>query len=88
MLSAVVLLCIFSVQAQNLNGFWKGTLTMSGGCFPINNIELQIHIASDSVSGDSYHYLDIDNYVKKNFFRGIPFVGEKNYSAGRTGHDF
>jgi hypothetical protein len=66
-LSAVVLLCIFSVQAQNLNGFWKGTLTMSGGCFPINNIELQIHIASDSVSGDSYHYLDIDNYVKKNF---------------------
>ena len=55
------------LQAQNLNGFWKGTLTMSGGCFPINHIELQIHIDGKIVSGDSYHYLDIDNYVKKNF---------------------
>jgi hypothetical protein len=64
------------VQAQNLNGFWKGTLTMSGGCFPVNNIELQIHISDTSVKGDSYHYMDIDNYVKKNF-NGAYFSAEK-----------
>ncbi len=55
------------LSAQNLNGFWKGTLTMKGGCFPINNIELQIHLTNNKINGDSYHYLNIDNYVKKNF---------------------
>ena len=53
--------------AQNVEGFWKGTLSMRGGCFPINNIELQIHLSNEGAFGDSYHYLDIDNYVKKNF---------------------
>jgi len=53
--------------AQNINGFWKGTLTMSGGCFPINNIELQISNSGREITGDSYHYMDIENYVKKNF---------------------
>lgn len=54
-------------QAQDVNGFWKGTLTMTGGCFPVNNIELQIHADGRTLTGDSYHYLDIDNYVKKKF---------------------
>ncbi len=40
---------------------------MTGGCFPVNYIELQIHINGEGVTGDSYHYLDINNYVKKNF---------------------
>jgi len=30
-------------------------------------MELQIFLHSDSVSGNSYHYEDIDNYVKKKF---------------------
>lgn len=64
------------MQAQNLNGFWKGTLTMSSGCFPVNNIELQIHLDGSTVTGDSYHYLDIDNYVKKNF-SGVYFSEQK-----------
>ena len=60
-------LCLFlSAGAQNLNGFWKGTLSMRG-CFPENNIELQITMENDEATGDSYHYQDIDNYVKKNF---------------------
>ena len=65
----IFLFCIKTgcLEAQDLNGFWKGTLTMTGGCFPINNIELQIHINQDKAFGDSYHYQDIDNYVKKNF---------------------
>lgn len=63
----VLLLLSQAIGAQNINGFWKGTLTMAGGCFPINNIELQITNSGTEVTGDSYHYMDIDNYVKKNF---------------------
>ena len=40
---------------------------MNMSCFPVNNIELQITIRNDSVYGNSYHYLDVNNYVKKNF---------------------
>ncbi len=52
--------------AQNLTGFWKGLLNMRG-CFPDNNIEIQITMNGASATGDSYHYQDINNYVKKNF---------------------
>ena len=54
-----------ALQAQNLNGFWKGTLMMGGGCFGINHIELQLQVKGDSVWGDSYHYETINYYVKK-----------------------
>ena len=66
-LSSLLILFCSTLFAQNVEGFWKGTLSMRGGCFPINNIELQIHLTSEGAFGDSYHYLDIDNYVKKNF---------------------
>ena len=56
----------FGINAQDLNGFWKGTLSMQG-CFPNNNIELQIAMNDGKATGDSYHYQDIDNYVKKKF---------------------
>ena len=56
----------FQSVAQDVSGYWKGTLSMRG-CFPENNIELQINGKGEIVSGDSYHYQDIDNYVKKNF---------------------
>lgn len=58
----VISLCSY---AQDLSGFWKGTLTMPGGCFPINYIELQLTVAGTTVRGDSYHYLDADNFIKK-----------------------
>lgn len=54
------------MQAQNMSGFWKGTLSMRG-CFPENNIELQISQKGISAIGDSYHYQDVNNYVKKKF---------------------
>jgi hypothetical protein len=57
--------CII-IHAQDLNGFWKGTFNMQG-CFPNNNIELQITLKDGKASGDSYHYQDVDNYVKKQF---------------------
>ena len=69
---ALVLLLFFSLtlRAQDLNGVWKGTLTISNGCFPENHIELQVTIRDDSVFGNSYHYLNINYYVKKKF-RGV-----------------
>jgi hypothetical protein len=59
--------CFSFAQAQDISGFWKGSLTMPNGCFIENNIEIQIQASGDSLVGDSYHYLDINNYVKKNF---------------------
>lgn len=38
---------------------------MPGGCFPENHIELQLTITGSRVTGDSYHYLDHNNYIKK-----------------------
>ena len=67
-LALTLLLTVITIQsvAQDVSGFWKGTLSMRG-CFPENNIELQINGKGEIVAGDSYHYQDIDNYVKKNF---------------------
>ncbi|HYC29867.1 MAG TPA: hypothetical protein VEB42_13635, partial [Chitinophagaceae bacterium] len=59
-----LLLCGFA-HGQKLSGFWKGTLRMGGGCFGVNNIELQLKVEGDSVTGDSYHYETVDYYVKK-----------------------
>lgn len=55
-----------TLQAQNLTGYWKGNLSMRG-CFPDNKIEIQIKMDGTVARGDSYHYQDIDNYVKKKF---------------------
>lgn len=69
--------CTF-IHAQDLNGFWKGNFSMQG-CFPNNNIELQITIKDGAATGDSYHYQDINNYVKKKF-RGVYNPSEKKLS--------
>ncbi len=50
---------------QDLSGFWKGNLGIPGSCFSQNNIELQIKTSGNEVYGDSYHFQDIDYYVKK-----------------------
>jgi hypothetical protein len=63
-----------SAPAQDISGFWKGTLNMPGSCFSINNIELQISKTGNELYGNSYHYQDIDYYVKKNF-RGLHNAG-------------
>lgn len=53
---------------QDLNGIWKGTLTLGpGGCFTVYHIEMQITLKDDRISGVSYHYSDVRNYVKENF---------------------
>ena len=55
-------------HSQNLNGVWRGTLTQGpGGCFRVYNIELNIKATGSSISGASYHYSDVTNYVKEDF---------------------
>lgn len=60
-----LLLLTLGVRAQDIGGVWKGSLSMPGGCFAENNIEIQIRLKGDHFTGDSYHYLNLDNYVKK-----------------------
>jgi len=60
----ILLAAVFS-DAQDLNGYWTGRLSMPGGCFGVNNIELQLHFRGSTVFGDSYHYENVNYYVKK-----------------------
>src|SRR5215211_255514 len=54
------------LYAQDISGFWRGNLTIPNACFATNNIEMQITVKGNQISGNSYHYRDIDNYIKKN----------------------
>jgi hypothetical protein len=56
---------------------------MRGGCFLTNNIELQISLNADSAYGNSYHYENIDNYVKKKFI-GAAFPSSKKIILQET----
>ena len=58
-------LLTLAALAQDVSGYWKGELTFVGGCFPKNNIELQLKVVGDGVYGSSYHYLDVNNYIRK-----------------------
>jgi hypothetical protein len=55
----------FLVNAQDLTGFWKGSLMMPQGCFTTNDLELQLTVKGSQVTGSSYQYSDINNYIKK-----------------------
>jgi len=64
----IVIITSLSTASQNLNGVWRGTLTQGpGGCFRIYNIELNIKTTGVNISGASYHYSDVTNYVKEDF---------------------
>ena len=75
--SAVLGCC---VQAQDLNGIWRGTLTQApGGCYPQYTVELQINFiaTANTLSGKSYDYRDTSQYVK------LDFIGRYNSSTKR-----
>lgn len=68
-LLAIHLFFIFlsDVSAQQIDGIWKGRLVMApGACFPIYNIELQLKLDSNKITGTAYHFSDSANYVKEN----------------------
>jgi len=50
------------------------------GCFIENNIELQVKMYGNAAMGDSYHYQNVDNYVKKKF-RGTFDPSRKSLSV-------
>jgi hypothetical protein len=67
-LTTILILTQVFAFSQQLSGIWKGTLTQqAGGCFPVYNVELQVSISDNQVSGICYHYSDVLNYVKKSF---------------------
>jgi hypothetical protein len=56
------------LPAQEFNGTWRGKLTQNpGGCFPVYFIEMQLKVEGSKVTGTSYHFSDINNFVKENF---------------------
>ena len=61
----ILLLQTLLLSAQDVDGFWKGSLTFVGGCFAQNNLELQIKMVGDGIYGNSYHYMDVNNYIRK-----------------------
>lgn len=69
--STILLIFLFAAtvsSSQDINGIWKGKLVMEpGGCFPVYNIELQLTVAGEKISGVSYHYSDTSNFVKETF---------------------
>ncbi|NTS40928.1 hypothetical protein HRG84_08410 [Flavisolibacter sp. BT320] len=60
-----VLLQTLLLSAQDVDGFWKGSLTFVGGCFAQNNLELQIKMVGDGIYGSSYHFMDENNFIRK-----------------------
>ena len=63
-----MLLPVCTLQAQSISGIWRGTLTQGpGGCFRVYNIEFQIQLKGSNITGTSYHYSDVTNYVKEDF---------------------
>lgn len=74
----LVFLFVTSLQAQDLTGIWRGTLTQEpGGCYPEYHLELQINTSNNSITGTSYDYYDASKFVK------LRFMGRYNSSTKR-----
>jgi hypothetical protein len=69
---------VFSANAQNLTGIWRGTRTQSaGGCFPEYSLELQITYSGTNILGRAYNYYNKEQYTK------ILFTGKYNPTTKR-----
>ncbi len=91
---SILLLLSAAAGAQQINGFWKGRLVMEpGGCFPVYNIEFQLTVSGNVITGTSYHYSDTSNYVKEEFEgtfdakEGLLKIEEKKVSVYRIPPD-
>jgi len=55
------------LEAQDINGIWKGRLVMApSGCFPVYNLEFDLTEKQGIITGTAWHFSDSLNYVKKN----------------------
>jgi len=84
--TVICLLCLTTaIHAQNLGGTWRGKLTQGpGGCFPVYFIEMQIKVEGLKVYGSSYHFSDVNNFVKENF-EGVFDSKNKSVTIQETG---
>ena len=54
-----VFLCNISLAQQDLNGYWKGTITQeAGGYIPEYSLELVLVQKGNTITGRSYVYVD------------------------------
>ena len=59
---------VLIVSGQDLSGTWRGKLTQGpGGCFPVYFIEMQLKAEGGRLTGSTYHFSDVTNFVKENF---------------------
>src|SRR5829696_8107434 len=67
-LSILFFSAFLTVHAQDLSGTWRGKLTQGpGGCFPVYFIEMQLKVEGGRLTGSTYHFSDVTNFVKENF---------------------
>ncbi|MER3463226.1 MAG: hypothetical protein C4329_01150 [Chitinophagaceae bacterium] len=77
------------LHAQKVDGVWKGTMRQqAGGCFPVYYTELDIKIEGEKVSGVSYHYPDVTNYVKKTIYRYLLSPNKNHFDFRRRYNNF
>lgn len=69
LLAFLLVLASSALNAQNLNGIWRGKLTPeAGGCFPVYYLELQISVIdNNAISGNAYDYYDRSRFVRLDF---------------------
>jgi hypothetical protein len=83
--SLCAVLLQITVDAQSLGGTWRGRLTQGpGGCFPVYFVEMQIRVDGLKVFGSSYHFSDVNNFVKENF-EGVYDPKARTVSIQETG---
>src|SRR5882757_8192115 len=82
-----ILLCftVLAGGAQSLTGTWRGKLTQGpGGCFPVYFIEMQMKVEGTKITGSTYHFSDVNNFVKENF-EGVYDLKTKSVKISETG---
>jgi hypothetical protein len=81
----IIYLMAINAGAQSLTGTWRGKLTQGpGGCFPVYFIEMQMKVDGAKVTGSTYHFSDVSNFVKENF-EGVYDSKSKSVSIMETG---
>lgn len=81
----LIFLFAFTANAQSLSGTWRGKLTQGpGGCFPVYFIEMQMKVEGSKITGSTYHFSDVTNFVKENF-EGVYDAKTKTVKISETG---
>jgi hypothetical protein len=85
LLLLISLVFVTEIFSQEFNGTWRGKLTQNpGGCFPVYFIEMQLKVEGNKVSGSTYHFSDVSNFVKENF-EGTYDPKTKTFSIAELG---